>query len=97
MKGLVENRLPYLLLTQIIGQVGHHNLGLGRDTIFRRATLLLGAGTRLGLLRSLSLVALVGDLSQRNGLTGDVGGLNVLSILLLRGLFIVSQTVEDCI
>lgn len=78
--GLVGGKdLLELLLAQVIGQVGHHDLGLGRDTILGRTTLLgrlLGTSsiTRLALFVRTRVVGLVSDLGQRVSLTGDVGG-----------------------
>lgn len=71
-----------LLLTQVIGQVGHHDLSLGRNTILGRTTLLglllSASSTRLALLVrgtvTGGVVGLVGDLGQGVSLTGDVGG-----------------------
>ena len=64
-----------LVLGQVIRQVSHHDLGLGGDTILgRTALLLLDTATRLALLGGTGVVGLVGDLSQRLGLTRGIGG-----------------------
>lgn len=57
----------YLLLGQVVGQVGDHDLGLGGNTVGRRATLLLLAGRASLVLGSLVVVSirLVGDVRQR--------------------------------
>jgi hypothetical protein len=76
----------HLILAQIIGKVGHHDLGLGRNTIFRGTTLLLRTGSTglTTLLASLSGSGLIlVDLSQRSGLTGSLGTLSGLAILRL--------------
>ena len=76
-----------LVLTQIIGKVSHHHLGLGWDTILRWAALLLRATTTSLRLAGLGGDGLVGSLSQRISLAGDVGrslsgGLAILTLAL---------------
>lgn len=63
----------YLVLTQIVGQVGDHDLGGGWDTVLGRATLLWGTwNARLLLFGCFgrSLVGLVGDIGQRKRFEG---------------------------
>lgn len=65
----------YLVLSEIVGQVSNHHLGLGRNTVLGRATLLLGARASLALLLRLfaaSSFVVVSGLSQRS-LLGTVG------------------------
>jgi hypothetical protein len=67
---------PYLLLGQVIRQVGDHDLGLGGNAIGRRASLTagtLGSGLLLESFVVLLTVGLVGDVSQRLSL-GSRGG-----------------------
>lgn len=91
--GLVGGKdLLELLLAQVIGQVGHHDLGLGWDTILGRTTLLgllLGtSSTRFALLvRTGIVIGLVSDLGQRVSLTGDIGGSIRALFLLLDHFF----------
>lgn len=74
----------YLLLTKVVGEVSHHDLGLGWHTILWWTPLL--AWARSGALASLTWVngggslsawgsgeSLVGGLSQRKDLTRNVG------------------------
>lgn len=61
------DNITHLVFSQVVGQVGDHDLGLGRDAVLGRTTLLLGATAAwlaLGSLRASSLT-LVGDISQR--------------------------------
>lgn len=75
--------MTHFILGQVVGQVGNHDLGLGRNTILRGATLLLGArstGLALGSLRTGSLV-LVGGFSQRGSTIS--GFLTFLGLLVM--------------
>lgn len=68
-------RATHLVLGQVVRQIGNHDLGLGRNAVLGRTTLLLGAGARLALLLGslgASSLVVVGGLSQRS-LTGSVG------------------------
>ena len=87
---LLREIVTYLVLGQIIRQVGHHDLGLGRDTILRRTTLLLlDTATRLALLGGSSVVGLV--IGQRINLSRDIGGgLGFLSLLTTLVYFCIS-------
>jgi hypothetical protein len=79
-------RVTYLVLGQVVGEVGNHDLGLGGNAILGRSTLLLGAaGAGLTLLLSAlggSSVVLVGGVSQRS-LLGGVGLGGFLALLSL--------------
>ena len=84
-RGLViRKELEKLLLTQVEGEVGDHDLGLGGNAIFRRATLL--ARTKSAALASRLCVdgdgagltwvsgeGTVGGFGQARDLSGDVG------------------------
>lgn len=86
----------YLLFGQVIGQVGNHDLGLGRDAISRGAALATLAGRAslgLGLAISVSVVGLVGDVLQRLNLGGcrgilgsRSGALSTSFLLVLRAI-----------
>jgi hypothetical protein len=81
---LIRLETAHLLLTKVVRKIGNHDLGLARDAILGRATLL--AGTVGVGLASLAWVgsdailacgagkSLVGGLSKREDLTRDVGG-----------------------
>jgi len=76
----------YLLLGQVIGQVGDHDLGLGRNTVGRRATLpalTRRAGLRLPSLTILILVSLgfVGDILQSINLICGLSFSSIASVL----------------
>jgi len=70
----------YLLLTEVVRKVGNHDLGLAGDAVLRRATLLAGTvGVGLAVNSEAVLASgggqsLVGGLSKRSSLAGDVGG-----------------------
>lgn len=88
--GIRVMRSAYLLLSQIVGQVSHHDLGLGGNAIGRGAafaTLTSRAGLCLVLASRVSVVGLVGDILQRLNLSGcsglGGGGSSVFSALLL--------------
>lgn len=66
----------YLLLGQVVRQVGDHDLGLGGNAIGRRASLTagtLGSGLLLESFVVLLTIGLVGDVSQRPSLGGRGG------------------------
>ncbi len=95
-KHLVPSECTDLLLGQVIRKVGNHDLGLGRDSVRRRAalpTLARGAGLRLVTFGALVLVSvrLVGDVLQSLNLFGSrgissssaLGGSALLRLLIL--------------
>lgn len=65
----------YLLLGQIVGQVSHHDLGLGGDAVGGR-TALTTLASRASLVLGIwvTTVGLVGDVRQRLSLGGTLGG-----------------------
>lgn len=76
----------YLVLGEVVGQVSDHHLGLGRNTVLGRATLLLGARASLALLLrffAASSFVVVSGLSQRS-LLGTVGFGGLLTLLSLE-------------
>lgn len=83
----------YLLLGQIIGQVSHHDLGLGSDAIGRGATFtaLASGASLLGLSIRVSVVGLVGNILQWLNLVGcgigsiRSGALSAILLLILYG------------
>lgn len=62
----------YLFLTQIVWEIGHHNLSFGRYAVFRRTTLLGGPGgtNRLGIITS-SCFGTFGGVWRRVGSIGE--------------------------
>lgn len=63
----------YLLLGQVVGQVSHHDLGLGGNAVgggAAFAALASRAGLCLVLASRVSVVGLVGDVLQRLNLSG---------------------------
>jgi hypothetical protein len=81
----------YLLLAEVVGKVGDHDLGLAGDAVLGRTTLLAGAvGVGLAVDSDAVLASgggqgLVGGLGQRSSLARDVGGGAVGGILALDG------------
>jgi hypothetical protein len=84
-RGLVDlEELQKLLLGQVVGQVGNHDLGLGGNAISRGATLTALTLSALGL-GSLSGSGSIGVDSSGGGSLGS-GGIKGLALLLLVGL-----------
>ena len=81
----------YLLLAEVVREVGNHNLGLAGDAVLGRTTLLAGTvGVGLAVDSEAVLASgggqgLVGGLSERSSLARDVGGGAVGGILALDG------------
>jgi hypothetical protein len=79
----------YLLLAEIVGKVGDHDLGLAGNAVLGRTTLLAGTvGVGLAVDSDAVLASgggqgLVGGLGKRSSLARDVGGGAVGSILAL--------------
>ena len=90
----------YLLLAELVGQVGNHDLGGTGDTILRGASLLLlnlalEAMSLLGTLVSRLGSLDVGGLDEREDLTGNVGRKDLL--LLGRAILTAADsTLEKC-
>lgn len=82
---LIEgSNATYLLLGQIVGQVSHHDLGLGGNAVGGRTTLTtLASRASLGLGIGVTAVGLVGDIGQRLGIVGCTlsGTLSALLII----------------
>lgn len=65
--------MAYLLFTEIVGEIGHHDLILRWNTILRRATLAgLANSTRLFFISICGRCTFVGSLGQRQDLTWDI-------------------------
>lgn len=76
-------RKSHLLLGQVVGEVGDHDLGLGRNAVSRGAALTALTG-RAVVLASLVVAGLVGDVLQGLGGRGS-GALGTLLLLLALG------------
>lgn len=79
-------RKTHLLLGQVVGEVGDHDLGLGRNTVSRGAALAALTGRAVVGLAGLvvAVVSLVGDVLQSLGSRGS-GALGTLLLLLALG------------